>query len=283
MVSNAVLDRAMEQLAGAHRYEKYVAAMCPFHQDRSPSLLVYPDGYVCTACGARGPLERLWKQAGLRPLSSFEDQPDYRPEVYGMSKTDLVWAAHRYLRNSKGHADYLNQRGFTTRTIRRYKLGYWDGWYVIPSYSQTGDLKAVYFRSGPLVQRLSGIRFYQLKGQGGQVYCPDWGLLNDAKGVFVVYGLFDAITLAQLHYPVVTPTTGKASFRADWLDWFEGKVTVVPDSGEEKEAYLLASRLGWRGHVLLLDYPEGVKDPNDFVKTSQTTLLQEQLDETLSR
>ena len=35
------LDYAMEHLTGARRYARYVAALCPFHDDNSPSLLVH--------------------------------------------------------------------------------------------------------------------------------------------------------------------------------------------------------------------------------------------------
>ncbi len=44
---------------------------CPFHEDRNPSLKLYPDHYYCFGCHAHGDvIDLLAKLAALRPVES---------------------------------------------------------------------------------------------------------------------------------------------------------------------------------------------------------------------
>ena len=258
------LDYAMEHLQGARRFSRYVAAVCPFHDDNKASLLVYPDGYRCLACGARGKLEKLWQTSTISTLALEKPPAQYRPNVpEGWDNERLARSAHHVLSDTPGLQQYLIQRGLG-RAIRSFQYGYWDGWYTIPIRDQDDKVQELVFRAGPWIQSATGSRFWQRSGQHARMYCPDWALLRRQELVFVTFGLFDAATLALHHYPAVTSTIGKGSFQPDWLGWFNGYVIIIPDLEEEKEAHLLASKLGWRGRVLLLPYPEGCKDPNDM-------------------
>jgi len=42
-------------------------------------------------------------------------------------------------------------------------------------------------------------------------------------------------------------------------------VYIIPDFHEEDDARQLASQLGWRGHVLDVNYPDECKDMNDIL------------------
>lgn len=121
--------------------------LCPFHDDHSPSLVVYPDRqtFRCWACSTGGDcftwvmefdkvefreaLESLAKRAGLE-MPTFTGR---RPEN-GVAKTDvldvLAWAEnefHRCLLDSQMAAparEYLKERGFTAETIAKFKIGF---------------------------------------------------------------------------------------------------------------------------------------------------------------
>lgn len=271
MASSDWLDRALE-LPGARRYERYVAALCPFHNDRSPSLLVYPDGFHCTACGVTGSLEYLFQRAALRPAAPEKPRPQYRPDIpLNISNATLARSAHQMLMQSPGLQTYLCKRGLE-RAMRPCQLGYWDGWYTVPVTDREGSIVEMVFRSGPWVQSKSGTRFYQRSGQAPTMYVPDWSLLQDQLVLFVTFGLFDAITVSLMGLAAATSTLGKGSFKAEWLGWWDGYVVIVPDLLEEKEARVLSARLGWRGHVLTLPYPEGCKDPNDWAQVDANEL-----------
>ncbi|TXT17813.1 MAG: DNA primase [Planctomycetota bacterium] len=122
--------------------------LCPFHDDHTPSLVVYPDRqtFRCWACSTGGDcftwvmefdkvefrdaLETLAKRAGLE-MPTFAGK---RPQENAVAKTDvldvLTWAEnefHRCLLDSQMAAparDYLKERGFTDETIAKFKLGF---------------------------------------------------------------------------------------------------------------------------------------------------------------
>ncbi len=121
--------------------------LCPFHDDHTPSLVVYPDRqtFRCWACSTGGDcftwvmefdkvefreaLETLTKRAGLE-MPTFAG----RRQESAVAKTDvldvLAWAEnefHQCLLNSQMAAparDYLKERGFTAETIAKFKLGF---------------------------------------------------------------------------------------------------------------------------------------------------------------
>jgi DNA primase len=130
--------------------------LCPFHDDHTPSLVVYPDrqSFRCWACNTGGDcftwvmefdkvefreaLETLAKRAGLE-MPTFAGR---RPEN-AVAKTDvldvLAWTEnefHRCLLDSQmaePAREYLKERGFTAETIAKFKLGFApnDGQWII--------------------------------------------------------------------------------------------------------------------------------------------------------
>ena len=94
--------------------------------------------------------------------------------------------------------------------------------------------------------------------------------------MFFPFGIFDAISIFDCGFPAGTWIAGK-SVAASALNFFRGRIIIVPDKDEEPEARHLADQLGWRGSVLLLDYPEGAKDPNDLLKLGLRKQLIKQL------
>lgn len=123
-------------------------ALCPFHDDHTPSMVVYPDRqtFRCWSCNTGGDcfswvqefdkvefreaLETLAKRAGLE-MPQFQGRR--RPES-SIAKADvldvLTWAEdefHRCLLESQLAAqarDYLKERGFSSETIAKFKLGF---------------------------------------------------------------------------------------------------------------------------------------------------------------
>lgn len=271
------LDRAME-LPGAKRYEKYVACLCPYHGDSLPSLLVYEDWFKCTACGEQGPTRKLLDEK-LTSSVVLQKEVDLFPTVpRNITSEALALKANRMLQRNVGAQQYLTDRGFGHSAIVKHKLGYWDSWYTIPIVEREGHINNIMFRASPFVQGITTRRFYQTGGKGPMMYCPDWDMLDKATTVFIVFGLFDAITLTQLGFAAVTPTIGKENFNPDWLWFHRNSIVIVPDLGEEVAANKLCLKFGdWRPKVLKLDYPDGIKDPNDFIQKGKTSSLIKQL------
>ena len=279
MDKQAVLDRAMS-LPGAKRYERYVAALCPFHGDSLPSLMVYPDRYQCLACGASGKPEKLFAETSLAPLGQ-QTKEEYFPTIpYRMSADVLAYKANREIKNNQAALSYLEDRGIA-ESVRRYRIGYWDGWFTVPITNKEEEIINIMFRAGEWVQTQTHRRFYQFKGRAGMMmYCPDWELLEQADKLFLVFGLFDAITLALLGYASVTPTIGMFNFKPEWLDFWRKPIRIIPDKGEVPAANKLCAGFGdWRASVVQLKYPGGTKDCNDYLwKLKKPNLLRKEIE-----
>jgi len=275
-------DEILKQLSGAVEYGKYSAALCPFHDDHKPSLLVFRDGwFMCKGCGRHGNFDIL-----LRGLSGWTP-PDVIPEKtdwYGSNlPTDLVELedvineAHYMLTE---HDDplgwYLKDRGVFNRISPQW-LGYRNGWYSIPIYSEDKEFCGVVMRAGKHIQETTGQRFTMPHGQGTLLYIPDYGLVRESDYLVVVYGMFDALALCELRIPVCTDTTGKGGLHARMLDEFRKPIIVLPDEGEEDTGRKLVGSLGWRGKLLDLDYPDGCKDPADCLKNGYSEWLISQI------
>jgi hypothetical protein len=144
-----------------------------------------------------------------------------------------------------------------------------------------GGVEGLVLRAGPVIQKATGERFVQPTGQKAMMYVPEWGRLlasqRAGKALFITFGLFDAISVSKVGFAAATTTGGKEHFDPKWLDFWRGKVVIVPDHGEHDAASSLASHLGWRGRILNLKYPEGTKDPNGFLEVGKSKQLIAQL------
>ena len=63
-----------EQLAHVSNHGHYLSAICPYHDDSAPSLMVYNDGFHCKACGERGSLEKLRRKLSGVTVSTAQTQ-----------------------------------------------------------------------------------------------------------------------------------------------------------------------------------------------------------------
>jgi hypothetical protein len=192
------------------------------------------------------------------------------------SLEDLAYQAYLDLSNMPSFAWYLEMRGVAD-AVDVLELGYHRGWYTIPVRNQEGVFETVVFRAAPHVQEANkdGLRYWCKHAP--TLYVPDWRLLDKADYILVPYGIFDALTLNKLRYPVATPTHGH-NFDPAWLYEYNKPIYFIPDKGEESSAIRHASMMSWRGHVIYLDYPEGMKDSNDFLRAGKEKELIVQLE-----
>jgi hypothetical protein len=160
---------------------------------------------------------------------------------------------------------YLEQRGLDGR-IETCRLGWYNGWYTVPVYSQEKSFEGMVMRASSQQQDITGLRFTMPKRQPPMLYVPEWQLLQNSPSLFVTFGLFDALALTQLRFAACTTTGGMKSFSGEWLDFWRKPIYIVPDRDEDKVARELALELGVRAHVLNLPYPDSMKDPADYME-----------------
>jgi DNA primase len=265
-------DSLLEKFSG-HPYSNYFMALCPFHQDRTPSLFVYEDGtFRCAACGKKGKHKFLDQYTGshFRSVTMTQSQSRVLPrwrkweQKYG-DLDGIARHAHELLKRYPQFQTY-----FKRRKIHEYvdfgQFGYLDGWAVFPVYSLEQRLVDIVVRA---VARKGDTRYCIAPADrlgARPLYSPDWALVQAASTVYVVYGIVDAWSVHAIGLPVVTGITGK-SVSADQLKPLGKRFVIVPDLDEEREAYSLANQLGWRAKVKKISYEVGCKDPDDIRRT----------------
>jgi DNA primase len=120
------LDEIASKLDYAKRYERYVVAQCPFHDDVRPSFFVYPDRYYCKSCEATGWTSDLVEKLSGIPISHKKapkfDNPFTRwSKGRKLSETlKLAW--------KNGPSVYLRERGIDDKTQKALGLGYLENW-----------------------------------------------------------------------------------------------------------------------------------------------------------
>lgn len=259
-------------LGMARRYTNYILALCPFHDDSKPSLLVFEDGrYNCLGCLKTGTWSELEGVSGgssegagvtvLSPVLSGPKIPNDHEVFVEMANKTLV--------EFPDMGKYLKDRKVDSM-VKTAKLGWWDGWIVIPVFSRMRELQGLILRSTPLQQEHTGIRYWGPAGQEALMYVPDWKLWKESDYGVICFGMIDAIALASVGIPAVTTTGGMRSFDAKWLEKERRPLLIMPDRDEEWVAKKLANDLGWRGKVVKIEYTDELKDPADLVRAGKT-------------
>lgn len=266
------MDNKLEKIAellDCHRYDHYLAANCVFHEDRSPSLMIYPDRYYCKSCGQTGLTSRLLRylQTGDFHTSQYEV---YHPTLWrnlaDFDPEDISLEAHYYLKKHWDVSYYLRDRKVDTEFMRLL-LGFLDGYYIVPIFGGNKEILGLVARAGPVLQGQTGIRYLIPPHQDlNLLYCPDWDRVQNESYVLSPFGIFDAISLDMVGYPAISETTGH-NIGPDAYTHLRKKIIFLPDGDhkDDKAARQLASSLDWRGRVINLDYPDGTKDCNDIM------------------
>jgi hypothetical protein len=268
---------------GASDKGKYIVMPCPFHNDESPSLLVFRDGFFhCLGadCARSGTWKTLVNKLRGQPVQvTPEKRIRYRSparlleEDYG-GREEGAYRSYLNLVQFPTFQWYLEMRGLSD-AIDIHEIGYHRGWYLFPVRDRDYKFENVIFRAAPHVQDALNMRYWA-DGKP-TMFVPDWRLLEKCDYIILVFGILDALTLNKFRLPVISPTHGHI-FDPNWLNEFRKPIYVIPDKGEERSALRLTSSLGWRGQMLRLDWPMGMKDANDFLKAGKQDELLRQLE-----
>lgn len=259
-----IYEDLMNAAEKVQKYERYFLCLCPFHDDSKPSCMVFRDGWFrCLGCNRHGSWSSFWnKLKGQDVRIRPEVETNWRgPDLEGLDPHEVAYTAYDYMSEFPSLAWYLELRGLEGR-IEPAMLGYWNGWYTVPMFDSERSYLNTVYRAAPHVQETQGMRYWY-KGEP-HLYVPDWKLVKDNKYLVITYGIFDALTLAELRIPAATPSNGQESFKYEWLDDLRRVTYFWPDQGEENAARHHARELGWRGNVIYADWPSYCKDINDL-------------------
>lgn len=158
--SQSFLDEIKDRNDIVELISKYVAlkragsnmsGLCPFHNEKTPSFTVFPKtrSYYCFGCGAGGDavsfvmaleglnyrdaVEHLANRVGLQMEDDLGAKPrsEVRRDRVIAATTEAARFFYSALTSPKGQAAraYLEKRGFSALTVRRFGIGYApDGW-----------------------------------------------------------------------------------------------------------------------------------------------------------
>lgn len=260
-----ILTRAQE-VFGGHKYERYIATICPFHDDSKPSFFIYEDGYRCSACGKWGKdVQKLINQFSstyIPPTKQFYSSNPFTKWTQEKELHEIMWFAQK---NLKEHpSQYLQDRGISKTDQVLAKIGILQNWILFPIYKPFSDSILVGAVARALDPNIKSKYILPAGQDPDMLYCPDWKRVQQATEVYLTFGIIDALSLWCKGRAAMSTTTGKR-INPQALDIIRKRIIIIPDQGEEKEAQVIASKLGWRGNVLRLPYPVGCKDINDLV------------------
>lgn len=159
-------------------------ALCPFHQEKTPSFVVFPESgtWRCFgACGVGGDifgfvmkrenldfreaLEVLARKAGVSlapPDQAASQQDQYLDKLRGINQAAAVYFHSQLQQGSSSQAAaaraYLEKRGLDSATIEKFMLGYapdaWDG--LLGYLRQRGHDLADILAAGLIIEREHG-------------------------------------------------------------------------------------------------------------------------------
>ena len=205
--------------------------VCPWHDDKDPSLHIYPDHIFCYGCRRRfSPVSLLKQLHGFttkkaqRYLRSFHGRPYQSPTkvVQQEVSTDLaeVRSWNAALLASPDKQSWLFARGVAAHLLTDLCLGWKDGRaYAIPHFF-SGTVENIKFRIHPDFQmdgdrRYDSLAHHRFRGLYPHDYFEQvWKGHTDT--VLIAEGEFDAMVLLGARLPAVSIPSGATWDLTPW-------------------------------------------------------------------
>jgi hypothetical protein len=272
--SSVDLDEIAEALDRATRYENYVVALCPFHDENRPSFFAYEDWYRCESCEENGPTSKLLERIGNVPRthktgSNFKNPFTRWQRDRSLGKTlKLAW--------QNGPSVYMKERGIDGETQKRLGIGILENYITFPiRNNKNNKVIGAIARAG---EGRSGEKYVIPSGQDPHLlYCPSWKRIEKRRTIYLTFGIIDALSIYVLGGAAISTTTGM-KMDVSYLDKIRKRIIFIPDQGEEAQAQKFASKMGWRGKVMKCNYPSGYKDVSDIFNSKYKDELVKELD-----
>ena len=259
---NEILSKVAELLDYAQTYEKSVWGICPFHSDSRPSLMVHEDYYHCQACGAHGTTKSLIEKLSGHVAAPAPDK-FYNPFTIWLKNESLGNVLREAWETLKSRPSiYLRNRGIPDEWQIKLGIGIRDNWITFPIRSFDQKIIGAVARAGE--NNTASSKYIVPSGQdSNMIYVPDWKQFNASDIIYATFGIIDAISLVICGAGAFSTTNGKRLNDVSALNKVRKRIIFLPDKGEESNAKEIAARLGWRGAVAKINYPDDCKDISD--------------------
>lgn len=257
-----------------------VSCLCPFHEDKDPSLSVNIETglFHCFGCGEKGnAVQFVQKKYGLdfkEALAQIKNDEgivseisDPKPRVSKKTlylNLDQVKLIHQQLlRNETVLKDFQDKYGLSLETIERYLIGYQNDHYVIPIEVDSGKWTFKEHKGN------------QLKGVKVSLY-PSHIIKDDLPSIIITEGEFKALLLNQSGFPAVSGTSGANTWKREWNTLFTNLNVILAfdcDEPGKQGAIKVAEHLkGTARNVKMIQWPSFMnskdrKDVTDYFAT----------------
>jgi uncharacterized protein (DUF927 family) len=266
-----------------------VQCLCPFHEDKNPSLSVNLEKGVfkCFGCGEqggvvkfiqlrygldkKGALERIKEDEGIKSdpeSSSGQKQKSKTRNTKGetvsksthLTLNQIKLIHNQLLKNESALKTFQDKYGLSKETIEKYLIGYQNEHYVIPIEVEPGNWTFKEHK-GPQ-SNLAKVSLY-----------PPGIIKEGLPYVIVAEGEFKALLLNQLGFPAVSGTGGAGTWKKEWNAFFTNLSVVIAYDADEpgrKGATKVAEFLkGTAKSVKVIQWPSYMdskdkKDVTDF-------------------
>lgn len=237
----------------ARDYPTYRLDRCLWHDDKSPSLLIYRDGYQCQSaqCGAKGTIKHYLQSHGdahvrlvQRPTSTNVPPSRRETRIVASDPIDLALVLALVNNHTNESLAWLDGRGITEDMAQRWMLG-WDPfkreitipivenreiWNVRRRPIDPHEENRAKYRNWVEYKRDDKGNDIQISWGGARLYNAD--ALAGHSSCIISEGEFDAIlTTEKAKLPCVTSTSGCDSWQKSWSEKFRSVRTIylVPD------------------------------------------------------
>jgi DNA primase len=208
--------------------------LCPFHDDKNPSLAVYDHHFICFACGAKGSaLDWVMRTRNvdlIEALHILQDKHTLPPTATNEiieTKQPLPEIEEDWIVGHPRAYAYFRSRGLEDTTIAKFRLGYKPYWrFVIPTYDLSGRLVHATYRKDPKGEGDRVAAKYIAK-RGSKAALFNIQCLEGADRVYIAEGQIDAMVLSQLGYSAVSSTVGAKGWLPEWCPLFNDKEVVL--------------------------------------------------------
>lgn len=204
--------------------------LCPWHNDHTPSLHVYPDHVYCFACQTWGSGIDLLRAQGLTFAEAVQELEKYKGKRVRSEPVDttpvpleMVEQWHQHLMASPEARAWLEGRGLRRRIVKALMLGWTEGrCYSIPHFVN-GQVENVKFRVHPDYLLDDEPKYASIPHKPfTKPYPYDYFLQHygHSKVVFVTEGEFDAMLLLQEGLPAVSLPSGITHYLSRWTSFW---------------------------------------------------------------
>jgi replicative DNA helicase/5S rRNA maturation endonuclease (ribonuclease M5) len=265
---------------------------CPFHQDSTPSLTVYPStgDFHCFGCQANGTvidyiMYRLNTKSVGEALMYISHQYDiplsgFDEEAYKERKSAIEnkrREATNYFKHFQEANKFLVDRKISGNTLKKFGVGFdtTKQAVAIPFLNTYGEVVGMSFRffdkDKPKYMNESETGIFN-KSQ--LLYGLDKARKHTKEKVYICEGYFDVMALHEMGiessvaYCGGTMTDGQVNLLKQYITK-DTKIYLIPDNDKTgmKEVHSIIAKLqlSLKNRIGIIELPKGIKDANDLL------------------